>query len=463
MRIVCFIGLTIKPNEARRHLDAQYFGPASAGDIPAVIAEYQPDAIGLVDGMFHTRPAVLHKDILHALSRGVTVFGAASMGALRAAEMHEYGMVGVGEIYQRLRSGELTGDDEVAIPCINLPGCGWGPAPGMEALVNIRATIDEAVRQGIIDSETRSVIVARAKSLSFLERGWDLILQPAAYEVEAIRAGVNQVKRLLTELRIDLKQRDAIEMLDVMANWVSSEPPPLHRPNAPEGPFWDAALFSRPLGLTPLGDSHEAELSDVALVQDVLDYAIVADPKAGALIQDALIRTLLCELALTLGVTAEQGEAEVAARHIASDLRSSPSNAPFDAQEIDLFGEEEAVCEALHTQYCQNLDRGLLLTLLAEGRFTRIAEVVRAGFADRGLRRRKPPTAENARSIVVAHLAKEGVGDASDHFDRYLGWLPPHRLRSAAVLLTAIDEIPSGGTDEVRASASVPKSTCVFR
>jgi hypothetical protein len=46
--------------------------------------------------IFDSTPAVLHKEILWAMDRGVGVSGAASMGALRAAELHWYGMVGVG-------------------------------------------------------------------------------------------------------------------------------------------------------------------------------------------------------------------------------------------------------------------------------------------------------------------------------------------------------------------------------
>jgi len=442
MTTLCFIGLTIQPEEARRHLDAIYFGPASGGDIPAVIAEYKPDTIGIVDGVFHSRPAVLHKDVLHALSRGITVFGAASMGALRAAELDAYGMIGVGEIYRRLRSGEWTGDDEVAIPCIYLPDRGWGPAPDAEALVNMRATIDEAIRRGVVDVKTGQAIIARAKSLCFLERRWDLVLNPDAFAADA--ASVIQMKRALPELRVDLKRRDAIEMLNVMADWASRDRRnelPRDPPDAPCGPFWDAALFSRPLGVGSLKESRGIDPEDAALVQDVLDHAIVSDPASACLVQDAMIRTLLLELASVLGVEAGKQAAAVAAQRIATDLRAVPLSAPFDPQEISRLGEEEAVCEALHTQYCHGLDRGLLLTLLAEGRFAPIAEAVRAAFSRRARRPPRPPSAEEARAIVETHLGRTGIINAADHWDRYLAWLPEHRLRSAAELLTVGEEV----------------------
>ena len=43
-------------------------------------------AIGLVDGSFELTASVWHKEILYAISNGVTMLGASSMGALRASE-----------------------------------------------------------------------------------------------------------------------------------------------------------------------------------------------------------------------------------------------------------------------------------------------------------------------------------------------------------------------------------------
>ncbi len=39
------------------------------------------------------------------MKKGVKVYGSSSMGALRASELDEFGMVGVGRIYECYRSG----------------------------------------------------------------------------------------------------------------------------------------------------------------------------------------------------------------------------------------------------------------------------------------------------------------------------------------------------------------------
>ena len=69
----------------------------------------------IIDGAWHQVPAVRHKEILWLLAHGAAVAGAASMGALRAAELHPWGMTGIGEIYRAYRDGILAGDDEVAV------------------------------------------------------------------------------------------------------------------------------------------------------------------------------------------------------------------------------------------------------------------------------------------------------------------------------------------------------------
>jgi hypothetical protein len=114
MTIVVFTGPTLPPAEAAQELDALYMPPVSEGDVYRAALE-SPRAIGIIDGYFENVPAVWHKEILYALSRGIRVFGSASMGALRAAELAQFGMEGVGATFEAFRDGRLEDDDEVAV------------------------------------------------------------------------------------------------------------------------------------------------------------------------------------------------------------------------------------------------------------------------------------------------------------------------------------------------------------
>ena len=104
--LVAFLGPSLPADEARRIAPgAALLPPAGQGDVwPAL--ERRPRAIALVDGVFEGRPSVWHHELLDALDAGVAVFGGASMGALRAAELAGHGMVGVGEIHRAYATGE---------------------------------------------------------------------------------------------------------------------------------------------------------------------------------------------------------------------------------------------------------------------------------------------------------------------------------------------------------------------
>ncbi len=69
----------------------------------------------LIDGVFHNTPSVWQRELLDAMEEGIQVLGASSMGALRAAELHGFGMIGYGTIFEWYRDGLIDGDDEVVL------------------------------------------------------------------------------------------------------------------------------------------------------------------------------------------------------------------------------------------------------------------------------------------------------------------------------------------------------------
>ncbi len=140
--------------------------PAQRGDVLVALAA-RPAAIVLLDGCYYTVPAVTHKEILYALDAGVRVLGAASLGALRAAEMAPFGMEGAGRVFGWYRDGVLDGDDEVALL--------HGPAesgyrPLTVALVELRHALAGSVRRGRLTPGAAQALIAEVKRLPFAER-----------------------------------------------------------------------------------------------------------------------------------------------------------------------------------------------------------------------------------------------------------------------------------------------------
>ncbi|MFG2439695.1 TfuA-like protein [Streptomyces sp. NPDC048508] len=121
--------------------------PARHGDLIAD-ALRDGDTVVLIDGVYHQAPALRHKEILAAMGRGVRVIGAASIGALRAAELAPFGMLGVGAVYTAYAQGKITGDDEVAVDELTVKLLLAGEtAQARQSVARFRATLDARCAQ----------------------------------------------------------------------------------------------------------------------------------------------------------------------------------------------------------------------------------------------------------------------------------------------------------------------------
>lgn len=201
-KIHLFLGPSIPETDIPNFEGRVLHGPAAQGDVYRIIPS-KPFAIGIIDGYFQHVPAVWHKEVLWALSSGVHVFGAGSMGALRALELEPWGMVGVGQIFEWFRDGIVEDDDEVAVTHGPVES---GYRAASEAMVNVRATAEAARVQGVISKETEGAIIFTMKERYFPDRRWDekLLQQLKAEEADSFRAWISDKNN-----RVDLKRRDA--------------------------------------------------------------------------------------------------------------------------------------------------------------------------------------------------------------------------------------------------------------
>ena len=103
---IIYVGPSLYGVEVPR-LDGELWrGPAKQGDLLRDCIQHKPQQVLLLDGVFHQSLSVWHKELVYALLEGIQCIGAASMGALRAAEMHQYGMIGIGKIFAMFAAGE---------------------------------------------------------------------------------------------------------------------------------------------------------------------------------------------------------------------------------------------------------------------------------------------------------------------------------------------------------------------
>lgn len=217
-----FAGPTISARDVQAYLPgALVSGPAAFGDVYCA-ARQKPTAIAIIDGYFERVPATWHKEILWAMSEGVHVFGASSMGALRAAELCDFGMVGIGAVFEAFRDGELEDDDEVAIAH---GAADTGFIPVSEAMVNIRATLQRAAMADVISSASAEALAALAKRMFYAQRCYPALLEAAA-DAGLSSAELGRFRVWVSTGHVDQKRADAEQLLEHLAAWQADSPKP---------------------------------------------------------------------------------------------------------------------------------------------------------------------------------------------------------------------------------------------
>jgi hypothetical protein len=388
MTVCVFVGPTLRRAEVAAVLgsDVVCLPPVAQGDVYQA-ARRKPRAIGIVDGFFCGAPSVWHKEILWALSQGIPVFGSASMGALRAAELHSYGMRGVGSIFEGFRDGILEDDDEVAVV--------HGPAETgfvavSEAMVNVRATLARAEADGVLGEPSRKHLEDFAKSLHFPERGWPAILEGARAaglpesEIEALRTW-------LPRGRIDRKREDALAMLAEMRGFLAGPEPARPGFRFEWTHFWDD-LFRRSMIEPPSGEGS-APLPARQIVEELKLEGTEAYERVRL---RALLRMLAGTEAARQGLTA----APEAARAALSRLRAAlglytraeldrwMARNHLDAASLERLIEDQARIDAFTDLASASLEPILLDELRLSGAYERLVERARnkiAFLAARGI------------------------------------------------------------------------------
>jgi hypothetical protein len=176
--------------------------PARQGDIHCAVSD-GATAIGLVDGVFGFVPSVWHKEILFALSQGVRVLGGASLGALRAAECHTFGMEPVGAIAHAYANGARYEDADV---CLAHAPAELDFMPLSEPLVDVEASVANLLERDLLTGEQAWGWLEAARDIYFADRTIEAMLERAGLPAE-----LGDVYRAN---RVSVKARDALELVE---------------------------------------------------------------------------------------------------------------------------------------------------------------------------------------------------------------------------------------------------------
>lgn len=208
IKIIIYTGLSLPFDEAKEILDSSegveviYKRPIKRGDLSIALKE-NPNIIGIIDGVFHQNSAVGHKEILNVIKNGVKVYGASSMGALRASELDTLGMTGIGYVYNQYASGEVDSDDDVAVML---------DSETLEALseplINMKYVFTNAVDEGIITEDEKDELLRIAKKTYYPKRNYAQTLSESNLDSETKDNLINFIRE-----SVDIKKEDAKDLL----------------------------------------------------------------------------------------------------------------------------------------------------------------------------------------------------------------------------------------------------------
>jgi hypothetical protein len=108
------------------------------------------------------------------------MFGASSMGALRAAECAPYGFTPLGAIANWYVHEVIDGDDEVAV--LTHPQTHVALTVPM---VNVRYAARLALRRGILTHAEHDELIARSHAVFYMDRTWDDVIECAPGRTQA--------------------------------------------------------------------------------------------------------------------------------------------------------------------------------------------------------------------------------------------------------------------------------------
>ena len=208
VKVIIYTGLSLPFDEAKEILDSSesveviYKRPIKRGDLSLALKE-NPDIIGIIDGVFHQSSAVGHKEILNVIKNGVEVYGASSMGALRASELDTLGMIGIGYVYNQYASGEVDSEDDVAVML---------DSETLEALseplINMKYVFTNAVSENIITENEKDELLKIAKKTFYPKRNYAQTLAESDLDNDTKSNLINFIRE-----SPDIKKEDAKDLL----------------------------------------------------------------------------------------------------------------------------------------------------------------------------------------------------------------------------------------------------------
>ncbi len=210
---IIFLGPSLEINKAKKIIDADFKPPAKKGDFINLSLLRDKRDIVLIDGVFLQEYPPTPIEVFQVVNnKNFKVYGASSIGALRAVELEKFGMKGIGKIFELFKKNLINSDDEIAVTFdseYNLLS---------EAMIDIRYNIFLGWKKGIIDKETKDIMVKLAKRIYFPFRSYENIIRKSLQLYPSKEKYISRFNDYIVDNKLSLKELDAIRTLEYISS-----------------------------------------------------------------------------------------------------------------------------------------------------------------------------------------------------------------------------------------------------
>ncbi len=209
---IVFLGPSLSIEKARKIINAEFLPPAKKGDFIKLSLISEKKIIILIDGVFLQDYPPTPIEVFQVVNKNnFQVYGASSLGALRAVELEKFGMKGYGRVFEIFKKNIINSDDEVAVTFDNSYNL------LSEAMIDIRYNLFLAFKKGIIDKETKQLITRTAKKIYFPFRSYENIVKKSIELYSDRRDTIEDFHNFVSTQRQSLKELDAMGILKKIA------------------------------------------------------------------------------------------------------------------------------------------------------------------------------------------------------------------------------------------------------
>jgi TfuA protein len=204
-KIRVYGGLSLSEEQTLRILpSAEFAGPIQRQDLERDLGlGFQ--CVVIVDGVFQQVLSVSPGEVLDALRFGIKVYGASSMGAMRAAELESLGMIGVGKVFEEIRKSRYFRDDYLG-QAFSPDGLTTHSLP----FIDIQLGCDQLVEDGEVTRRQKLEILQAYSELHFSQRNSAALSEKLKAQGDfAIASVAAKVPSLIRSI----KKQDALAVL----------------------------------------------------------------------------------------------------------------------------------------------------------------------------------------------------------------------------------------------------------